>query len=449
MVGQSGHITHQSNQENSKITPSSRILVDVPCKVCHDNSSGKHYGIFACDGCAGFFKRSIRRNRQYVCKNRGQGGCQVDKTHRNQCRSCRLKKCAEAGMNRDAVQHERGPRNSTIRRQMALLMKESNEILSSVYRATPNLFQRFMPPTVITPPATNDISGDQHCTPTSSNSTMTSSSPSDFCNLNAAPAISTPIMSPLMMPAPKYPNPFDFRSYFSTSADTVCETAARLLFACVNWFKTVPAFVNLDMKDQITLLEEGWRENFILCAAQFQMPLEIAPLLANAGLTPETTSSEKLFKIMSELRNFQEIIAKFKQAQVDATEFYCLKAIALFKTSLPNKSNESQSCDSPSSSSSSTADSSNTNHSTYLKDIQSITAFQDQTQLALSKYVATAYPNQPYRFGHLLLLLPALRSVSSQTIEELFFKKSIGSASVDKLVMQMYVNPEVMKTFYC
>jgi hypothetical protein len=51
--------------------------------------------------CAGFFKRSIRRNRQYVCKNRGQGGCPVDKTHRNQCRSCRLKKCMEVGMNRD------------------------------------------------------------------------------------------------------------------------------------------------------------------------------------------------------------------------------------------------------------------------------------------------------------------------------------------------------------
>ncbi len=51
--------------------------------------------------CAGFFKRSIRRNRQYVCKNKGQGGCQVDKTHRNQCRACRLKKCVEAGMNKD------------------------------------------------------------------------------------------------------------------------------------------------------------------------------------------------------------------------------------------------------------------------------------------------------------------------------------------------------------
>ncbi|XP_049947778.1 COUP transcription factor 1-like [Schistocerca serialis cubense] len=85
-------------------------LLDIPCKVCGDRSSGKHYGIYSCDGCSGFFKRSIHRNRVYTCKAAGElkGRCPIDKTHRNQCRACRLNKCFQAAMNKDAPARDTG-----------------------------------------------------------------------------------------------------------------------------------------------------------------------------------------------------------------------------------------------------------------------------------------------------------------------------------------------------
>ena len=48
--------TFLQNLKQFTLQHTGRILFDVKCAVCDDNSSGKHYGIFACDGCAGFFK---------------------------------------------------------------------------------------------------------------------------------------------------------------------------------------------------------------------------------------------------------------------------------------------------------------------------------------------------------------------------------------------------------
>ncbi|XP_052250122.1 orphan steroid hormone receptor 2-like isoform X1 [Dreissena polymorpha] len=78
-----------------------------PCLVCGDRASGRHYGVISCEGCKGFFKRSIRKQLGYAC--RGNKDCSVTKPNRNRCQYCRLQKCLSIGMRSESVQQERKP----------------------------------------------------------------------------------------------------------------------------------------------------------------------------------------------------------------------------------------------------------------------------------------------------------------------------------------------------
>ncbi|XP_026096861.1 nuclear receptor subfamily 1 group D member 2b isoform X1 [Carassius auratus] len=91
------------------------------CKVCGDVASGFHYGVHACEGCKGFFRRSIQQNIQYkkCLKNES---CPIMRINRNRCQQCRFKKCLLVGMSRDAVRFGRIPK----REKQRMLLEMQN-----------------------------------------------------------------------------------------------------------------------------------------------------------------------------------------------------------------------------------------------------------------------------------------------------------------------------------
>ena len=84
------HIAHKPAGQSPENSASNNWLILI---------TGRHYGAISCEGCKGFFKRSIRKQLGYQC--RGNQDCEVTKHHRNRCQYCRLQKCLAMGMRSD------------------------------------------------------------------------------------------------------------------------------------------------------------------------------------------------------------------------------------------------------------------------------------------------------------------------------------------------------------
>ncbi|XP_071542674.1 retinoic acid receptor RXR isoform X6 [Panulirus ornatus] len=110
-IGSSGNMLSSSNS-NSLSTSPNQYPPSHPlsgskhlCSICGDRASGKHYGVYSCEGCKGFFKRTVRKDLTYACRE--DKSCTIDKRQRNRCQYCRYQKCLSMGMKREAVQEER------------------------------------------------------------------------------------------------------------------------------------------------------------------------------------------------------------------------------------------------------------------------------------------------------------------------------------------------------
>ncbi|XP_061402815.1 probable nuclear hormone receptor HR38, partial [Musca vetustissima] len=95
---------HQMNQSAASDMLNGRVIPTPPsqlCAVCGDTAACQHYGVRTCEGCKGFFKRTVQKGSKYVCL--ADKNCPVDKRRRNRCQFCRFQKCLAVGMVKEVV----------------------------------------------------------------------------------------------------------------------------------------------------------------------------------------------------------------------------------------------------------------------------------------------------------------------------------------------------------
>ncbi|CAG2111245.1 unnamed protein product, partial [Medioppia subpectinata] len=232
----------------------------------------------------------------------------------------------------------------------------------------------------------------------------------DLKSMSASTARNSLAFNGISFPPPK---PLSLTGGSGGHWDSVHEVTARLLFMVIRWVKCLPTYRTLTKNDQITLLEDSWKDLFLLNMAQWSVTLDLVSPLpgAPAYLTRAITNFKATDcpNMAADIQYIQEIMRRFRQLSPDGTECSCLKAIVLFKPETIG-----------------------------LCDVQPVEMLQDQAQCILGDYVRHKYPRQPTRFGRLLLLMPCLRAIAANNVEKLFFKETIGEIPVEKLLGDMY-----------
>ncbi|KAF7635876.1 Nuclear receptor domain-containing protein [Meloidogyne graminicola] len=85
------------------------LIKMAKCLVCGARNAKQHYGSWCCNGCKGFFWRTISCHRNYICLNNNNFiKCEIEHGRRNSCRACRLERCLKVGMDPNLIRDSWG-----------------------------------------------------------------------------------------------------------------------------------------------------------------------------------------------------------------------------------------------------------------------------------------------------------------------------------------------------
>uniref|UniRef100_A0A3Q2HGN9 Retinoic acid receptor RXR n=2 Tax=Equus TaxID=9789 RepID=A0A3Q2HGN9_HORSE len=254
------------------------------CAICGDRSSGKHYGVYSCEGCKGFFKRTVRKDLTYTCRDNKD--CLIDKRQRNRCQYCRYQKCLAMGMKREAVQEERQRGKD----------RNENEVESTSSANEDMPVEKILEAELAVEPKTEAY--------VEANVGLNPSSPND------------PVTN-------------------------ICQAADKQLFTLVEWAKRIPHFSELPLDDQVILLRAGWNELLIASFSHRSIAVKDGILLAT-GLHVHRNSAHSAGVGAIFDRVLTELVSKMRDMQMDKTELGCLRAIVLFNPDSKGLSNPAE-----------------------------------------------------------------------------------------------------------
>nr|KAG5707536.1 hypothetical protein BaRGS_001084 [Batillaria attramentaria] len=252
------------------VKPQYTAELDVLCRICGDRASGFHYGVHSCEGCKGFFRRTLKKQLVYKpCQMGSQ--CKIDAGTRNKCQYCRYQRCLNAGMSQDAVRFGRMPKTereklmadkeelSSTNSKRIVELRSLADLIKAAFR---DVFQKtifFTSPDSLQSAACG--SSSVAAAAAASTSTSTNIAAAHMPAVSSSSSSSSSCVSPFhphMMEGPEIlhtvsPEDFYERDLFWRFQEVILP----VMEASVKFAKRLPGFTSLPMPDQIELMKQN------------------------------------------------------------------------------------------------------------------------------------------------------------------------------------------------
>ncbi|XP_023655489.1 peroxisome proliferator-activated receptor gamma isoform X2 [Paramormyrops kingsleyae] len=234
--------------------------LNIECRVCGDKASGFHYGVHACEGCKGFFRRTIRLKLVY---DRCDLHCRIHKKSRNKCQYCRFQKCLMVGMSHNAIRFGRMPQaeKEKLLAEFSSDMDHMHPESADLRALAKHLYESYIKYFPLTKAKARAILSGKTGgnAPFVIHDMKSLTEGEQFINCRQMPMMGARTdYGPVNGPTDEVELRF-FHSCQFRSAEAVREVT--------EFAKSIPGFVSLDLNDQVTLLKYGVIEVIIIMMA--------------------------------------------------------------------------------------------------------------------------------------------------------------------------------------